>query len=91
MAASIHGPHADQFTDVAQDQVSRPIGKGKLIMTRLLERLAQILVGMGGNTSGVATPLRTDRTTLSRWDEVLMACMYDETAHKYLDCLGPRR
>lgn len=60
-------------------------------MTRLLERLAQILVGMGGTTPDVATPLQTDGTTVTRWDEVLTACMYDDTACKYLDCLGPRR
>jgi hypothetical protein len=68
-----------------------PLAKGKLIMTRLLERLAQILAGIGDNAPGVATSLQASGTTLSRWDEALAACLNDETAHKYLDYLGPRR
>lgn len=60
-------------------------------MTRLLERLAQILVGMGADAPSLANPLQTNSTTLSRWDEALTACLNDENAYKYLDYLGPRR
>ena len=80
LAASIHEPHADRFTEGAQDQAHGPVGKGNLIMTRLLERLAQILVGIGGTASDGAKLLQTDGATVSRWDEVLTACMDDDTA-----------
>lgn len=60
-------------------------------MTRLLERLAKILVGMVADAPGVANPLQTNGTTLSIWDEALTACLNDENAYKYLDYLGPRR
>lgn len=38
-----------------------------------------------------ADPSPTHDTMSSRWDEALMACMYDENARRYVDYLGARQ
>lgn len=60
-------------------------------MTPLLERLAKVFVRMGGIAPREIGPLPTHDTMSSRWDEAVMACIYDENARRYLDYLGPRR
>lgn len=75
----------------AQDQPHDLVPIGELIMIRLLQRLADVLVGEGGTAPRGANSLQTDGTSSSRWDEALTACLYDENARRYLDYMGPRQ
>ena len=59
------------------------------MMVKLLEGLTKIL-DIGGIAPREAAALQTIVTRSSRWDEALPASLYDETARKYLDYLGPR-
>jgi hypothetical protein len=60
-------------------------------MTSLFERLAKSFRQTGGTAPRQAGLFPTSGATAARWDEVLMASTYDETARMYLDYLGPRR
>ncbi len=63
-------------------------------MKNLINRLSNFF------SFGALPPLRTDHFTASddaaalraedRWEDALMACMYDENARTYLDYIGRR-
>ena len=60
-------------------------------MTSLLERLAKTFLQTSSIARRETGLLLTDGPTSSRWDEILMACTYDENARADLEFLGPRR